>query len=472
MFRAISFRSALIISFFVVALIPTSALIQMWWHLQQLSDMSNSTEQQIEKLSDIGHSLGEQGEVFERSSRQWVALDDVSFADTAIRANQELLRLAQQLNDFPDQSLHNLGASLSGWSAVSGGLLLQSAKESKDSLSKQYEQLSTLSKSFGLISKRTIDGSRQIWEQRLIVERKLADRIALASLVLSIAVGVLLSRWISRPVRLLLPKIDRLSHGARRQDWEIKAPNDWLRVADALSNLDKRLSALETEKVRFFRHVSHELKTPLASIKEATSLLSDEIAGPILPQQQELASIIMANVDLLRGRVDTLLNNDVANWLETPVGAAQIRFELLCNQSLAVLEPLLRAKNLKIKREASVDNVWGDAEKLRTVMDNFLSNAIRFSPKEGEIAISLVVENQIACIDVRDQGPGVSDECRNKVFEPFFTGEPPVGEVPGTGIGLTMVKTFAQAMGGDAECIASVSGGWFRIWWPQNNDDK
>ena len=108
-----------------------------------------------------------------------------------------------------------------------------------------------------------------------------------------------------------------------------------------------------------------------------------------------------------------------------------------------------------------------DREKLGTAVGNLLSNAIRFSPRGGTIRLQLSAQPGGARIDVRDQGPGVAEGDRGRVFEPFYRGErQPVDAVRGTGIGLSIVNEYVHAHGGRVALLSDSQGAHFQIELP------
>jgi len=114
--------------------------------------------------------------------------------------------------------------------------------------------------------------------------------------------------------------------------------------------------------------------------------------------------------------------------------------------------------------------VIGDAERLGTIVDNLLSNAIKYSPRSGEIAINLGTRDGYAVLDVIDQGPGVSQEDRARIFESFYQGAARAeGRIKGSGLGLAIAREYAAAHGGRIEVLDradGLRGACFRLWLP------
>jgi two-component system sensor histidine kinase GlrK len=114
--------------------------------------------------------------------------------------------------------------------------------------------------------------------------------------------------------------------------------------------------------------------------------------------------------------------------------------------------------------------VQGDAAKIRTIIDNLISNAIKYSPRAGTISLDLGIEGEFAVLDVIDQGPGVDPADRPRVFESFYQGQaPPEGRVKGSGLGLAITRENVLAHGGRIEVQDRADGGHgarFRVFLP------
>jgi two-component system sensor histidine kinase GlrK len=114
--------------------------------------------------------------------------------------------------------------------------------------------------------------------------------------------------------------------------------------------------------------------------------------------------------------------------------------------------------------------VIGDAERLRTIIDNLISNAIKFSPRNATIELGVGIKDGFAVLDVIDEGRGVAPDDRSRIFESFYQGPPPLeGRVKGSGLGLAIAREYALAQGGRIEVAGrgdGKSGAWFRLSLP------
>ena len=114
--------------------------------------------------------------------------------------------------------------------------------------------------------------------------------------------------------------------------------------------------------------------------------------------------------------------------------------------------------------------VVGDADKVRTIVDNLVSNAIKYSPRSAAIIVALGVDGGFAVLDVIDRGPGIELEERERIFDSFYQGRAPVdGRVKGSGLGLAIAREYALAHGGRIEVMDRADrerGAHFRLWLP------
>jgi two-component system sensor histidine kinase GlrK len=228
-----------------------------------------------------------------------------------------------------------------------------------------------------------------------------------------------------------------------------------------------RLAELEQQKNRFLRHMSHELKTPLTALREGAELLSDEVVGKLTPEQREIAEILRHNSIELQKLIEDLLSFGASQGRRPEVELARVEARSVVNRVIEDQKLALRAKHLRLDINVQDLTLNADAEKLRVMLDNLVSNAIKFSPVEATIRISARRHGEHIDIEVMDQGPGISVEERKLVFEPFYRGRHAADTlVKGTGIGLSVVREYAQMHGGTAEVVDSTSGAHVRLRLP------
>jgi two-component system sensor histidine kinase GlrK len=138
----------------------------------------------------------------------------------------------------------------------------------------------------------------------------------------------------------------------------------------------------------------------------------------------------------------------------------------------AVQSYQLRVAGRRLRLDADVEDLRliADRNKLKLILDNLLSNAVKFSPEGGTVRVTARSEAGDLVLDVADEGPGVADDDRDRVFEPFYQGTTPQdGLVGGTGIGLSVVQEFTNAHGGSIELVDNLGrGAHFRLRLPMH----
>jgi signal transduction histidine kinase len=205
---------------------------------------------------------------------------------------------------------------------------------------------------------------------------------------------------------------------------------------------------LDVAKTNFIATISHELKTPLASSDFSLKLLEDERIGPLSQEQREL-------IHSLKGDNQRMLRilSELLNMSQVEAGRIQLvkqavhPFSVLKNAVETVMT-VANEKNIKIEKQLDEDlpEIYVDAEKTTWVLNNFLTNAIKYSHNEGEIHVGVSKENGSVRFSVKDNGPGIPKEYQGRLFERYF--QVPGSQSKGSGLGLAISKDFIEAQGG------------------------
>ncbi len=285
---------------------------------------------------------------------------------------------------------------------------------------------------------------------------------------MTLAVVGVFTYLFGRPIRAIDRAISELGRGTFSRPIAIKGPADLERLAAQLEWLRGRLLELAQEKNRFLRHMSHELKTPLANIREGTELLMDGAVGELQSAQREVTAILRDNGMKLQRLIENLLS--FSAWQAKSVGLEISEFKLrpLVKSVLENQQLTLVAQRVRLDVQVEDLTPCADRGKVRLILDNLLSNAIKFTPRGGTIAISARADRDQLVLDVIDSGPGIPVDERNRIFEAFYQGKTPQGgHVKGTGIGLSVVTEFVNAHGGSIEILEAPAGGaHFRVRLP------
>jgi signal transduction histidine kinase/putative methionine-R-sulfoxide reductase with GAF domain len=236
--------------------------------------------------------------------------------------------------------------------------------------------------------------------------------------------------------------------------------SDHAAIAIANAQLYAEVQAANLAKSEFVSFVSHELKTPMTSIKGFTDLLAVGAVGPVNEAQSNFLSTIRSNVD----RMATLVS-DLADVSRIEAGRLYLDFTAVSlKEVIGEVTRSVRAQ-VEAKKQAirldmpeDIPYAWADRTRLIQILTNLLSNAYKYSPVGGAIRLAVkAVENvwdpggaaQVLLISVQDEGFGISEEDRLKIFQKFFRSEDQnIRDSAGTGLGLSITKTLVEMQGG------------------------
>ncbi len=272
---------------------------------------------------------------------------------------------------------------------------------------------------------------------------------------------------IVHPIRQIDKGIIRLGEGDFITPIAVSGPRDLEFLGTKLDWLRERLAELEKEKNKFIAHVSHELKTPLASIREGAGLLEEEVVGPLTIQQKEVIQILTNNSRLLQTLIENIVNFNMAQARYLPSKKELFSLDKLINEVIQDHKPILLANHLELKQDLLPATIEGYRDQIRIVIDNVLSNAIKHSPIFSDISISMIVEENNAVVDILDRGPGIPEDEQSVIFKPFFQGRTiQKGKVKGTGLGLAIAREYMNNHNGTIELISDSEGGHFTLTFP------
>ncbi|WP_326429394.1 ATP-binding protein [Stutzerimonas frequens] len=204
-------------------------------------------------------------------------------------------------------------------------------------------------------------------------------------------------------------------------------------------------------KSRFLSYMSHEFRTPLGSILSITRLLSDELDGPLSPEQHTQVRFVSSAASELSEMVDDLL--DLAKIEAGRVSISPAWFDMLDLFSAlrGMFRPIVEGSpiDLIFEEPEGIPRLYTDDKKLAQILRNFISNAVKFTP-QGVVRVSARMENpQQVRFAVSDTGIGIAPELHDRLFEDFAQVDSPLQKrLRGTGLGLALCKRFAELLGG------------------------
>lgn len=448
-----------IIIFFAVTLPLILTLVYSVNNIQNYTEQSHTKLFQTVRVSESSEALLKYLLDMDRSIRQYKILEDAEiftifqnshqkFVDIAARISQLRLppeiktllsRLTQDELKLYDQILLIKGTGTLSTEDIKEYVRLR--EDGRQLITQVNEQIYIVSESLSALA---------------ILVRNQVTYSALTSIILAFLLGLLLSYLINKPIKNITQTIHKLGYTQFNQRIRIEGPSDLRELGRHLEWLRLRLNQLESSKQFFIKNISHELKTPLAIFIEGADLLQDEVVGELNAEQHKIIKLLkIANIRL-RSLIENLIEYQQMTSTLAAMNYSQFNLNQLIKSVCVEYQLLLDSKNVSIEFEKKSVDLVADRDKIRIVMSNLLSNALRFSPQAGRILIKLSVINNSLQLLIADQGPGISKSHQVDIFNEFY--KQPVPEnwkIKGSGLGLSLVRTYVEAHKGRVSLMES-----------------
>lgn len=463
-FRPNSIVQLILVGFTLAVLPLLVALLYAVVSVDRLAQQGERMVSHAVKATQGSRALIEQITQMERNVRQYQVLADQALFHAYEENRTQYVETLRWLDELPlpgalRQLLGELVKEEADFyayvhSGVEVAVPQQVAQALFTSLSRKAQQV--LEQSQALIDaevEKNRDSAQQT-QHNLLMQALALVPLALLLLIFFVVV-------ITRPLRRLDEAIRRLGAGDFTQPVALGGPRDLQQLGERLDWMRCRLLEVDEEKLRFLRHLSHELKTPLTTLREGSELLREEIPGGLTPPQREIVELLCLNgVQLQRLIEDLLKFNSISQRGSLVLNLERVPLHELVATLLEEYRVVVMARQIRFDATLGEVNLMGDGDKLRVVVDNLLSNAIKFSPQGGSIAITLEPHTKWVQFDVCDEGPGIAAEQRSRIFEPFYQGSAPyTGHVKGSGLGLSIAREYVEAHGGTIAAIEESAAG-------------
>jgi len=270
-------------------------------------------------------------------------------------------------------------------------------------------------------------------------------------LVFGLTLSYLINRSITQPISVLVKKTRDIGKGDFKGNVNLSSPPELAELASAFNLMCNKLGELDQMKSDFFSTVTHELRTPLSSIKMGISLLAEGREGPLTEGQKELLTLVKQENNRMVGLVNAILDLSKMEAGMMPYQIEQKNVVPLIDQVVKEMKPLVETKKIRLESEVAeklpIPKI--DTERFLQVLRNVIGNALKFTPEGGRVNVSVRTIDQGLQISVADTGPGIPEKNLTSIFEKFqqVNHNGPY-KTKGTGLGLAIAKQVITHHGG------------------------
>lgn len=446
-----SLRQLVLIAFLFVLLPLLVLAYQAYQSLDHLSSQAaeiNRTTLTDARRSEAMSSIALE---MERSYRQYCVLDD----PTLSRLYDSQRKHYAQMLDAHTAALPDVR-----YYQALRGLLTQLAQLKCQNNSPQAAASGQL-EDFARSNAEMVQATREVIFMRgQQLQRAIAERgqffgwQALVLFLLSGALVLLFTRMIIGPVKRVERMINRLGEGGTLGNiGKFKGPREIRSLVQRIVWLSERLAWLESQRHEFLRHISHELKTPLASMREGTELLQDEVAGPLTSDQKEVVTILDNSSRHLQTLIEQLLDYN-RKLADAPMDKERVNLATMADSVVASNQLSARAKQIRTEVSMTAQYCWAEPTLLIRVLDNLYSNAVHYGAESGTIWVRSQQSQNRVIIDIANTGNAIPEAEKTMIFEPFYQGsQQRKGAVKGSGLGLSIAQDCIRRMRGELRLV-------------------
>ena len=291
----------------------------------------------------------------------------------------------------------------------------------------------------------------------------LAVEAQLMTVFIAVAAAALIAAFVfaislTAPLKAMTSAIRRMGKGDLTARVKVHASGELKELADSYNAMAEKIENFDQSRSQFVQNASHELKTPLATMK---LLLENLIYQPDMPAElrAEFMQDMNHEIDRLSGIITDLLTLTKMDSEETAIKHEKFDFTELCIGAVHALQPAAEKNRLTLTMDVAKDvTLQGDESKLGQVIYNLIDNAIKYTPEGGSVHVTMKTDGRNAVFAVKDTGVGIPEEDAKHIFDRFYRVDKARSrETGGTGLGLSIVRQMVQLHRGEIK-VDSVFG--------------
>ncbi|WP_020483257.1 sensor histidine kinase [Methylomonas sp. MK1] len=475
---------SLIVLGFVIAVIPLFlAVMYAAFGMRETSALGRTVNTHVFEQTKTIRLVLQKASDIERKAKLFVLLSDPTLRQPYERQSYETVRASfkQALGDLLKLHVDNKIALLVNELSEKENLIYQQIIGSDDENNLELpideafqglrESAATLSREFENHVDHEFNELHQLSES---LEHGLLVKGAVL-LAISFSVIAILLIVLSRSMRQLDVSIRRLGAGELAEPILVNGPSDLRYLGNRLEWLRTHLLELEVSKQQFMQNVAREIELPLASLRQDAELLAGETDYDPNSKRENTVLHLCANIEKLNTVSEELLRYSRINSLPDSKRKESVNIKDLLETVIDDFQPVLSSKAIAIRMLARPVEISGIPEQLRAIIEQLLTNAVKFSPEGGEIRVILRDAGTLMELEVEDEGPGIAADERDHIFEPFYRGKAgDTGDSDGPGLGLAIVKEYVANHQGKVEVIDArqdQQGARIRVQIPLNGEN-
>lgn len=458
----LAFLAAVIATVVVAHVVSMQRTVNGTKALSAIAHRQHVAESQLQRLDDISVSLRKYGVTGDR--------DYVERVSTLMRAHEgEIGALElQSLTPGEDGAVRDLALH---WIPISDAIdsVVIDARLEADGRARRagsraaarriaagVDSLRTPTGSFAAAARMAMLDELRTAEKRAAAVGQLFWITALAAVFLAGILATLLVRSIIDPLERLARATREVARGhfGARVKPSAGRDDELATLTRDFNDMSARLEQLDRMKRDFISNVSHDLKSPLAAMQETNDVLLDGLAGPLSDRQRRLLEMSRDGGRRLSSMIHKLLDLSRLDSRPTPVREL-LDLSALTQRAVDHVNASRYARGsgpgAVLERSSSHVLLRADAEEMSQVLENLLENALKFSPEGGTVRLALEEMDGAAVLHVADEGPGIPDQDKHRVFERFYQGDAGRNAPPpdrGVGLGLAICRHIVDAHGG------------------------
>lgn len=354
----------------------------------------------------------------------------------------------------------------------------QKTLKSKDLLVQKYESNKTqiLDLSIPVLINKQKQNIARIGFSQDILNKQISESIAvIRNRIIAVAVGalligllgaLLLTKMLTKPIRKIADGAVIIGQGRLNHKISVATRDELGDLAREFNLMSERLKELDQMKSDFVSSVTHELRSPLLSLKMYIDLFFKGTTGTLNDKQKEYLDIMKTCTTRLSRFIDDLLDVAKIERGKMEITPQKIEAIPIIREIAILFKPQVETKGIKLIEDISPDLplIFADPERIKQVLTNLISNAVKFTPKDGSITVEAILNKSLKCVEisVADTGMGIPKDQLDSVFNKFEQVKDARNSIKGpkgTGLGLAIVKGILEAQGGTIKVTSEVGKG-------------